>query len=104
MSARNGEIDRVFAGLNTRLRKFKEEVGVETIARAMQRTPVLTGEMKRSWGFTQKQPDIEFWNVSDHSHFVEFGTPKMAPRAPLRTTLLEMPQIVVVAKRKAGLK
>ena len=100
----NGEIDKLFAGLDTKLRKFKREFGVETIERAKRRTPVVSGEMQRGWGFTERAKDIEFYNVSDHAAYVEFGTPKMAPRAPMRTTLLEADDIAKVAKEKAGLK
>ena len=96
-----GDIDGIFAGINTRLRKLKTEIGIETVERARARTPVVTGEMQEGWGFTVKATDIEFWNTSDHSVYVEFGTEKMAPQAPMRTTLREMEDIVLVALERA---
>jgi len=100
----NGEIDGVVAGLNTKLRKFKEEWGVECLERVRARTPVLTGALKSGWGFDMKATDIEIYNTMDYAAYVEYGTPKMAPRAMLGTTLLEADQITDVAKKKAGLK
>jgi hypothetical protein len=98
----SGEIDKVFAGINTRLRRFKQEVGMETMSRTKQRTPVVSGEMQAGWGFEMKATDIEIYNVSDHAEYVEYGTEHMAPRAPLRTTLLEMDDIMKVALERAS--
>ena len=98
------EIDKVFLGLNTRLKNFRREFGMELIERVKQRTPVLTGEMQRGWGFEMRKDDIEIYNVAPHSAYVEYGTPNMAPRAPLRTTLLEAEDIAKVAAERAGLK
>lgn len=95
----------VFAGLDTRLRKFKEQFGVEAVERMKQRTPVRTGVLKESYGFTLKAKDVEFWNLAPYATYVENGTPHMAPRAMMRTTLLlESEQIAEVAATKAGLK
>ena len=68
----SGEIDKVFAGLDTRLRKFKQEFGMEVVERVKQRTPVVTGEMQAGWGFEMKATDIEIYNVSDHAAYVEY--------------------------------
>lgn len=100
----NGEIDKVFVGLNTSLRKFKREVGVEITARVEQRTPEITGRLKRGWGFTEKAKDIQIYNVVEYASFVEYGTPHMAPRGMLRATLNELPDIADVAAKRAGLK
>jgi hypothetical protein len=104
MSRTNGEIDSVFAGLNSKLLKFKEEFGVETVQRVQKRTPVVTGDAQRGWGFERKASDIEIYNVSDHAYFLEYGTQHMAPRGMLRVTLLEAADIAKVAAQKAGLK
>jgi HK97 gp10 family phage protein len=98
------EIEGVFAGLNTKLRKFKQEVGMEFTERVKARTPVKTGHLQNSWGITYKATDIEIYNTQDYCSFVEFGTPHMAPRAMLRTTIAEMDQICEVAAERAGLK
>ena len=81
MSSTNGEIEQVFSQLNSKLRRFKEAFGVETLERARQRTPVVTGAMKGGWGFTMKATEIEFYNVCDHAYYVEYGTVHQAPRA-----------------------
>ena len=100
----NGEIDGVFAGLNTSLRKFKQEWGIEFVERVRQRTPVVTGALKEGWGFTAKAKDITIWNTEDYSAFVEYGTIHIAPRGMMRATLRESEQIAEVAAKKAGLK
>jgi hypothetical protein len=94
-------IQNVFAGLNTRLRKFKSEFGVEFMERVKEKTPVITGRLQNGWGFTMKQTDIEIWNVQDYASYVEYGTPKMAPRGMLRRTLLESQDIAKVAMERA---
>jgi hypothetical protein len=99
-----GEIDGVIAGLNTRLRKFKEEWGVECLERARVRTPVDTGALRGAWHFVIKATDIVISNGMDYAYWVENGTQKMAPRGMLATTLLEADQITEVARQKAGLK
>lgn len=96
-----GEIDQVFTNLKTRLRLYKREFGMEVLERTRARTPVVTGEMKAGWGFTEKATELEFWNVSDHSAYVEFGTPTQAPQAPLRRTLLEANEITQIAAERA---
>lgn len=100
----HGEIDNVFAGLDTKLKKFKSEFGVELIDRVRQRTPVITGALRDGWGFTNKATDISIWNTEDYAAFVEYGTVHMEPRGMLRTTLLEKDQIAEVAAKKVGLK
>lgn len=97
-----GEIDRVFAGLDTRLRKFKQEFGMETVERVASRTPVgKTGRLQGGWGFQMRQEDIEIYNVVEYASFVEYGTEHMAPRGMLRTTLLEADDIARVAMERA---
>jgi hypothetical protein len=100
----SGEIDRVFANLDTSLVKFKREWGVEALQRVENRTPVLTGALKRGWGFEMKAKDIEIYNTKDYAEYVEYGTPHMAPVGMLRATLNEAEQISEVAAKKAGLK
>jgi hypothetical protein len=101
----DAEIDKVFLNLDTNLRKFKEEVGVEFRRTVEEKTPVgETGRLKAGWGFTMKAKDIEIYNITEYASFVEYGTPHMAPRGMLRATILEMDRIVEVAKQKAGIK
>jgi len=102
--SKGGEIDKFNIDLDTRLRRFKEEWGVEFLERVRARTPVRTGALQGGWGFDQKKESIDVWNTQEYAGYVEYGTEKMAPRAMLRTTLLEAEQITEVAKEKAGLK
>ena len=96
------EIEKVFAGLNTRLRKFKREFGMEFKERVEARTPVgETGRLKRGWGFQEKQNDIEIYNVVEYASYVEYGTPRMEPRGMLRATLLEANDIAQVAAERS---
>lgn len=98
------EIEGVFAQLDTGLKKFKEEWGMEFLERVKQKTPVRTGHLQNSWGFTMKAQDIEIYNTMPYAVAVEYGNEHMAPRAMMQTTLLESEQITKVAKQKAGIK
>lgn len=95
------DIAGVFVKLNTRLRRFKQEFGMEFKQRLEDKTPVMTGEMRDGWGFEMKQSDIEIYNTAPHASFVEYGTEKMTPRAPLRRTLLEKDDIAQVAANRS---
>ena len=97
-------IDNVMAGLDTKLRKFKQEYGIEFMARVKEKTPVASGVLQGSWGFEMKAEDISIYNVAEYAEFVENGTPKMAPRGMLRATMQEAEDIARVAAEKAGLK
>ena len=99
-----GQIDKFLVQLDTNRRRLKEEFGVELLERTRQRTPVRTGALLGGWGFTVKKDSIEIYNTQDYAGFVEYGTIYMAPRAMLRTSLMEADQILQVAKEKAGLK
>lgn len=98
------EIDKVFLKLDTNLRKFKQEIGIEATARAAARTPVKSGHLQNSWGFTMKATDIEIYNVADYASYIEYGTEHIAPVGMLRATLEEMPQIMEIAAERAGIK
>ena len=99
-----GEIDGVFLGLATKLRKFKTEFGSEFVERVKQRTPVRTGALQGGWGFETTATDISIYNTKDYAGFVENGTEHMAPRGMLRTTILEGQQIAMAVKQKLGIK
>lgn len=100
----NGTIDKFSVELDTKLRRFKEEFGVELLERTRARTPVRSGALKGGWGFRNKATSIEIYNTQEYAAYVEFGTEKMAPRGMLRTSLLEADDITRVAKDKAGIK
>jgi hypothetical protein len=100
----SGEIDGIFAGLDTKLRKFKTAWGVEFMERVKARTPVDSGHLQNSWGFVEKATDLEIYNTMPYASSVEFGTDKMAPRGMMQSTLLESEQITKVAKEKVGIK
>lgn len=100
--SKKGEIDKFNVDLETRLKKFKEEFGIELLERVRARTPVRTGDLKGGWGFQMRQESIDIYNTKDYAGYVEFGTEKMAPRAMLRTSLLEKEQIAEIAKEKAS--
>ncbi len=99
--SKRGQIDKFKIDLNTRLRKFKQEFGVEFLERVRQRTPVRTGALKNGWGFTLKLESIEVYNTQEYAAYVEYGTEKMEPRRMLTVTVLEAEQIAEVAKERA---
>jgi hypothetical protein len=98
------DIDKVLPGLKTRLRKFKQEYGMEFMERVKARTPVRTGHLQNSWGFDMKATDISIYNVADYASYINDGTPYIQPHRMLETTMLEHDDIAAVAAQKAGLK
>jgi len=100
----DGEIDGVFLDLKTTLRNFKREFGMEFLERVKAKTPVRTGHLQNSWGFTETKTDIEIYNTAEYAEYVEYGTERMEPRAMLRATLLEREQIAEVAAERADKK
>lgn len=104
MATSPGEIDKMFIDLNTNLRKFKQEFAMEFQKRVEDRTPVRTGALQAGWVTTQRQTGFDLSNTQDYAEYVENGTPHMAPKGMIRTTLLETDQIAEVAKQRAGIK
>ena len=98
------DIDNVLAGLKTRLRKLKQEYGLEFMERVKARTPVRTGHLQNSWGFRMKLTDIDIYNVQPYASFVEYGSLYQAPRGMMRATMLEHGDILAIAARRAGMK
>jgi hypothetical protein len=98
------DIDKVLPGLKTRLRKFKQEYGMEFMERVKARTPVRSGHLQNSWGFDMKATDISIYNVADYASYINDGTPYIQPHRMLETTMLEHDDIAAVAAQKAGLK
>ncbi len=99
-----GEIDKLYVGLDTKLRKFKQEFASEFVQRVEERTPVDTGKLKAGWVTKQTQTGFEISNTQPYAGYVENGTDKMAPRLMIATTLVEKDQITEIAKERAGLK
>jgi len=98
------DVEVTFVEIKSKLRRFKEEYAVEMLERIRARTPVLSGALKGGWGQTQRQDGFEIYNTQDYAGYVEYGTVHMAPRAMIRTTLVEKEQIKEVAFEKAGIK
>lgn len=99
-----GEIDRLFIDLETRLVKYKQEYAIEFQQRVEERTPVLTGALKRGWLNKLTRTGFTISNIQPYASYVENGTEKMAPRGMIATTLLEKDQIAQVVKNKLGMK
>lgn len=102
MSDTTGTIEKLFAGYRTRLRNFRNEFGKEAINRMIPLTPVRTGLLQASYEYKLNQQDIEFLNNAPYAYFVEYGTEKIAPRAMMRTALLEADDIAEVAMERAS--
>ena len=98
-----GSIDQFLIDFEVKLEKFMSEFGIEFYSRLRRRTPVDTGRLKNSWGMQVKETGVEIWNETPYAAYVEFGTPKMAPRAMLRTTTEEAEEIAEIALRTSGL-
>ena len=75
-----GTIDKFAVELDTKLRRFKEEFGVELLERTRARTPVKSGALKGGWGFTNKKTSIEIYNTQEYAAYVEFGTGPFAAK------------------------
>lgn len=90
--------------LQTKLRNFKQEFAMEFQKRVEDRTPVLTGALKAGWVTEQTVTGFTLNNVQPYAEYVENGTDKMAPRAMVATTVLEIDQMVDLVAKKVGLK
>jgi hypothetical protein len=99
-----GEIDKLFIELDTRLRNYKKEFAMEFQHRVEEKTPVVTGALKKGWVTAQKQTGFELSNVEPYAAYVEWGTEKMAPRGMIASTMLEVDQISEIAAKRAKLK
>ena len=100
----NGDIDKVFVDLKSRLRNFKKEFVAEFLPRVERRTPVLSGALQKGWGTTMKQEGFEVYNTKDYAGFVEYGTPLQRPQGMLRATIAESEQIAEIAMSRAKKK
>ena len=99
-------IDKVMKGLDGVQPLFLEEFKTRVEAR----TPVLTGLLKASYSWEVKSKTVAVLSNDavnkygmGYFTFVENGTPKMAPRLMVATTVLESFDILKVACQKAGI-
>lgn len=99
----DGELEPACIDLGTKLRKFKQAYAEELLARVQRRTPVVTGDLQAGWGTTLHRESFEVWNTKEYADYVENGTPHMAPRGMLKTTIAEGEQIAEVAVQRVGL-
>lgn len=97
------KVEQVIAEIDSELEGFIDDFAQEFLKRVKQRTPVITGTLQRGWTMSKTETEVEISNDVAYASYVEYGTPKMEPRAMLRTTLIEAEQIAEVAKRRAGL-
>ena len=68
------------------------------------RTPVDTGALRAGWAWDRSNPQLhEFVNFMDYATYVENGTEFQRPQMMLATTVLEAPNIMKEAVKKAGL-
>jgi hypothetical protein len=87
------------------LDRVKDEFENEFLLRVADKTPVRTGALKDGW-FWDRTTDANnptFSNTERYAIYVENGTPKMAPRMMVATTLLEVDDIMKTAVGRAGL-
>lgn len=84
-----------------RLGKFRKHFAEEFVTRVADKTPVDTGLLQASWGYTLRSAYIRIVNPVHYADYVENGTPFMAPRAMLARTIREVKQIVSIAVRRA---
>lgn len=98
------EISGVVVDLQTRLRKFKREWGIEYMRRVIPKTPRRTGALQGGYGFDEKKESIELYNTKDYATHIEFGTAHIAPVGMMRATFLEGDEISEVAAKNAGMK
>lgn len=89
--------------------KFEIEFMNEFMERVKQRTPVYAGKeanvhsgaLKNGWSVVKNDNGWELDNTQNYAVYVERGTWKMAPRAMVQTTILEIPQIIKIAEDSA---
>ncbi len=80
--------------LDDELSKVLELAGAEVVKRTQRRTPVRTGRLRDGWDFKVNDAVLEISNDVPYAVYVEYGTPFMAPRGALTTTLMELDDIL----------
>lgn len=74
--------------------KLDKDVATEFFERVKRRTPVITGRLRDGWQLKTTNTSFTVSNAVPYADFVENGTPKMAPRGMLKTTVSELTDIV----------
>lgn len=87
------DIAKFNAAAKKDLRAFQTEFP-DDLARAItEETPVITGNLRRSWFKVWNGPVFSYVNGTSYGVFVEFGTKHMRPRAFVRRVLLRVDSI-----------
>lgn len=77
-----------------KLQGLPDALGGAMVESVKHKTPVRTGALKAAWSYEVEDKLLTVGNTMPYAVYVELGTPKMAPRGMLTTTLLEVPQMV----------
>jgi hypothetical protein len=80
--------------------EFKDEFMTEFLQRVKRRTPVITGNLQRSWEGEVTASELVVKNSADYAGWVESGTSRMEPRRMLALTVLESDAIAQIAAQK----
>jgi hypothetical protein len=89
--------------------ELAQAFGDEFVARVKEKTPVDTGLLQNSWELEVNQKSINVTNQAvnergePYSAYVEFGTEHVPGVFMLNRTILEVDDIMNVAKAKVGL-
>jgi hypothetical protein len=92
-------VDECNKALDQMVLEFEQEFKTRVAAR----TPVDTGALQAGWVWINTDPDLPvFTNLMDYAGYVENGTPFQRPQMMVATTVLEGPEILKIAAKKAG--
>jgi hypothetical protein len=99
-----GEINKIYADIEAKMTRFKQEFADEFLKRVKEKTPVVTGALQAGFSTDMTPTGFTLSNTQDYAEYVENGTPKFAPRAMIATTVLESTVIGALAKQRAGIQ
>ena len=84
MARRLRDSKKVRAALAAATLAERQKIGRDIARRAASDSPIDTGRFARSWATTTEGTTVLVGSIDFRAHWIEFGTAKMRPFAPLR--------------------
>lgn len=86
-----------------KIKVFETAFMEEFMRRVAAKTPVRTGAAQRGYYIEEVAGVFYLKNTQDYVIYLEMGTEYIRPHAMVQSTMLEVDDIMQVAKQKAGL-
>lgn len=80
-------LPKAIAAMEAAQQETLESIGEAVTHEAKDRTPVDTGEAKRSWTYELEEDNVNIGNTAEHTLFIEVGTSKQPARPMLQPAM-----------------